>query len=132
MHRLVGYTAGSLAAAEVPAAFFFLRPMRVVGRGGGSYLGLSFYVVGRTMSDIWLWRGNMISWRVLAAYLLVLVISAVAGAAHAGLILTLHRYMLAYCSERDEAGVGSGRQGRPTHHCDELLGHAWVSVAAVV
>lgn len=33
---------GSLAAALGPAAFFFRRPMRVVGCGGGSYLGLSF------------------------------------------------------------------------------------------
>ena len=42
LQRLVGKTAGSLAAALVPPALFFLRPMRVVGLGGGSYLGLSF------------------------------------------------------------------------------------------
>lgn len=34
---------GSFAAALGPAAFLFLRPMRVVGCGGGSYFGLSFY-----------------------------------------------------------------------------------------
>jgi hypothetical protein len=28
----------------VPAAFLFLRPTRVVGLGGGSYLGFSFYL----------------------------------------------------------------------------------------
>src|SRR3569833_1156071 len=42
LQRLVGNTVGSFAAALVPAAFLFLRPMRVVGRGGGSYFGLSF------------------------------------------------------------------------------------------
>lgn len=35
--------AGSLAAAFGPAALRFLRPILVVGRGGGSYLGFSFY-----------------------------------------------------------------------------------------
>lgn len=34
--------AGSFAEALGPAARRFLRPMRVVGAGGGSYLGLSF------------------------------------------------------------------------------------------
>lgn len=33
---------GSLEAVLGPAALRFLRPMRVVGGGGGSYLGLSF------------------------------------------------------------------------------------------
>jgi hypothetical protein len=33
---------GSFAAALGPACFFFFRPMRVVGCGGGSYLGFSF------------------------------------------------------------------------------------------
>ena len=35
--------AGSLAEAFGPAALRFLRPIRVVGWGGGSYLGFSFY-----------------------------------------------------------------------------------------
>jgi len=35
--------AGSLEDAFGPAALRFLRPMRVVGCGGGSYLGFSFY-----------------------------------------------------------------------------------------
>lgn len=39
---------GSLADAFGPAAFLFLRPMRVVGCGGGSYLGLSFYTEVRS------------------------------------------------------------------------------------
>lgn len=34
---------GSFADAFGPACLRFLRPMRVVGAGGGSYLGLSFY-----------------------------------------------------------------------------------------
>jgi hypothetical protein len=34
---------GSFAAALGPAAFFFFLPMRVVGCGGGSYFGFSFY-----------------------------------------------------------------------------------------
>lgn len=34
--------AGSLEDAFGPAALRFLRPMRVVGCGGGSYLGFSF------------------------------------------------------------------------------------------
>lgn len=34
---------GSFAAALGPACFLFLRPILVVGCGGGSYLGLSFY-----------------------------------------------------------------------------------------
>jgi hypothetical protein len=34
---------GSFEAVLGPAALRFLRPMRVVGGGGGSYLGLSFY-----------------------------------------------------------------------------------------
>lgn len=33
---------GNLEAVLGPAALRFLRPMRVVGGGGGSYLGLSF------------------------------------------------------------------------------------------
>jgi hypothetical protein len=33
---------GSFAAALGPAALFFFLPMRVVGCGGGSYLGFSF------------------------------------------------------------------------------------------
>lgn len=36
---------GSFAAALGPACFLFLRPILVVGCGGGSYLGLSFYNV---------------------------------------------------------------------------------------
>ena len=36
---------GSLVDALGPAALRFLRPMRVVGGGGCSYLGLSFYDV---------------------------------------------------------------------------------------
>jgi hypothetical protein len=79
----VGKTAGSFAAALVPAAFFFLRPTRVVGRGGGSYLGLSFYhecqkqQLGRTPKN--------------NAHLLILSISPIAllTAAHSGLLLTL-------------------------------------------
>ncbi|KAL4807740.1 hypothetical protein BDV18DRAFT_135934 [Aspergillus unguis] len=35
---------GSLEAVLGPAALRFLRPMRVVGGGGGSYLGLSFFL----------------------------------------------------------------------------------------
>ena len=35
--------AGSFPAALGPACLRFLRPIRVVGCGGGSYLGLSFY-----------------------------------------------------------------------------------------
>jgi hypothetical protein len=34
---------GSFAAAFGPAALRFLRPIRVVGCGGGSYFGLSFF-----------------------------------------------------------------------------------------
>src|SRR5207248_2993179 len=34
---------GSFAEAFGPAAFFLRRPIRVVGCGGGSYLGFSFY-----------------------------------------------------------------------------------------
>ena len=34
---------GSLAAAVGPAALRFFLPTRVVGGGGGSYLGLSFW-----------------------------------------------------------------------------------------
>ncbi len=43
LQREVGYTVGSLAEAFGPAALRFLRPIRVVGCGGGSYLGFSFY-----------------------------------------------------------------------------------------
>lgn len=35
--------AGNFAAAFGPAALRFLRPILVVGCGGGSYLGFSFY-----------------------------------------------------------------------------------------
>lgn len=34
---------GSFAEAFGPAARRFLRPIRVVGAGGGSYFGFSFY-----------------------------------------------------------------------------------------
>lgn len=53
MHRLVGKTAGSFAAALVPAAFLFLRPTLVVGRGGGSYLGFSFCIAGQSVWAFW-------------------------------------------------------------------------------
>lgn len=36
--------AGSLAEAFGPCCLRFFRPMRVVGAGGGSYFGLSFYI----------------------------------------------------------------------------------------
>lgn len=36
--------AGNLVDALGPAALRFLRPIRVVGGGGCSYLGFSFYV----------------------------------------------------------------------------------------
>ena len=35
---------GSFAEAFGPAALRFLRPMRVVGWGGGSYFGFSFFI----------------------------------------------------------------------------------------
>jgi hypothetical protein len=41
---------GSLAAALGPACLRFLRPIRVVGCGGGSYLGFSFY--GETQQGV--------------------------------------------------------------------------------
>ena len=49
MHREVGYTAGSFADAFGPAALRFFRPILVVGRGGGSYLGFSFFLMGRSV-----------------------------------------------------------------------------------
>jgi hypothetical protein len=81
LQRLVGYTAGSFAAALEPAAFFFLRPMRVVGRGGGSYLGLSFY---QTVS-----ASSREMYREMVTNLLVLVVLAILAATHARLALTL-------------------------------------------
>src|ERR1700759_1725635 len=50
LQRAEGNMVGSLAAALGPTALRFRLPMRVVGCGGGSYLGLSFCVM------IWLAR----------------------------------------------------------------------------
>ena len=74
---------GSLAAALGPACFFFLRPMRVVGCGGGSYLGFSFW---RGISAGGRYGGSQITH--LVAGLFVLVIAG-RSAARARLLVAL-------------------------------------------
>lgn len=79
---------GSLAAALGPAALRFLRPIRVVGCGGGSYFGLSCsdrcyqYAV----------RMCIVHSNVDMAYLLALVIASISTrstASDIGLLITL-------------------------------------------
>lgn len=73
---------GSFAAALGPACFLFLRPILVVGCGGGSYLGLSFCRNVNACSRDLAWD----------AYLLVFVVLAALArrtSAEIGLLVTL-------------------------------------------
>lgn len=73
---------GSLEAVLGPAALRFFFPIRVVGGGGGSYLGLSFY---RVPSELVRQR------RPRKSYLFILVITTISAraAAHVRLLVTL-------------------------------------------
>ena len=75
---------GSLEAVLGPAALRFFFPMRVVGGGGGSYLGLSFCRI-RCQAEL---VGQRHQWN---PYLLILVIPSIStrAAAHVRLLVTL-------------------------------------------
>lgn len=77
---------GSLEAVLGPAALRFLRPRRVVGGGGGSYLGLSFCRGAYCKPT-----GNRQDEHGSIAYLLVFLIPSIATGASAdvGLLVTL-------------------------------------------
>lgn len=74
---------GNLEAVLGPAALRFLRPIRVVGGGGGSYFGLSFCRRGL--------RTGPTREHAKASYLLVLIIATISSraTAHVRLLVTL-------------------------------------------
>lgn len=76
---------GSLAAVLGPAALRFFFPMRVVGGGGGSYLGLSFYNVTGMLES----AQDMGSF---TTYLLIFIVTSIAtwATAHVRLLVTLY------------------------------------------
>lgn len=76
---------GSLAAVLGPAALRFFFPMRVVGGGGGSYLGLSFYNVSGMLESA---KGP----ESFMAYLLIFIIASITtwATAHVRLLVTLY------------------------------------------
>lgn len=77
---------GSLAAVLGPACLRFFRPMRVVGGGGGSYLGLSFWRRIDLAGELTLSSGCNQN-----TYLLILVVSSISTgtSANIGLLVTL-------------------------------------------
>jgi hypothetical protein len=90
-----------LADALGPAALRFFRPMRVVGRGGGSYLGFSFCRWPRLES---VRRQN-----IEPSYLLVLLIftiSTLASSSEARWLISLGRL-----ARLGSAGMGSYHRG---------------------
>lgn len=95
---------GNLEAVLGPAALRFLRPIRVVGGGGGSYLGLSFCRGVRTDHTHQDCAGP---------YLLILVIASITtrATAHVRLLITLFDGKLVQTAQRTRACAA-----RITHH----------------
>lgn len=80
-----------------PAALRFLRPRRVVGGGGGSYLGLSF-----CRRDV---RPDRVAGNQMESYLLILIITSITtrATAHVRLLVTLFESMSVKANREDDS-----------------------------